>query len=122
MHTVPHPLDNPEKLDDPDYLDDDNMRKRVDKQAHLIEQFWTHWRREYLTSLREFNKILGHNKQAIRLGNVIVHDDKPRMQWRLAAVEKLITGKDNLVCAAHIRRDVEDNSSYCQALSVRSFK
>ena len=34
---------------------------------------------------------------------MIVHDDKPRMQWRLAVVEKLITGKDNLVRAAHIR-------------------
>ena len=104
MRPIPHQLDNPEELDDPDYLDADNMRKRVDKQAHLIEQFWTHCKREYLTSLREFNKISGHNKQAIKLGNVvIVHDDKPRMQWRLAVVEKLITGKDYLVRAALIR-------------------
>ena len=78
------------------------MRKRVDKQVHLIEQCW---KRKYLTSLREFNKISGHNKQAIRLGDVvIVHDDKPRMQWRLTVVEKLIKGKDNLVRAVHIRR------------------
>ena len=103
IRPIPHPLDNPEELEDPDFLDADNMR-RVDKQAHLIEQFWTRWKREYLTSLREFNKISGHNKQAIKLGDVvIVHDDKPRMQWRLVVVEKLITGKDNLVRAAHIR-------------------
>ena len=34
---------------------------------------------------------------------MIVHDDKPRMQWRLAVVEKLFIGKDSLVRAAHIR-------------------
>ena len=104
IRSIPHPLDNPEELDDPDYLDADNMRKRVDKQTHFIEQFWTRWKRGYLTSLREFNKISGHNKQAIKLGDVvIVLDDKPRMQWRIAVVEKLITGKDNLARAAHIR-------------------
>ena len=34
---------------------------------------------------------------------VIVHDEKPRMQWRLAVVEGLIKGGDNLTRAAHIR-------------------
>ena len=36
---------------------------------------------------------------------VIVHDDKPRIQWKLAVVEKLIEGRDGLVRAAHIRMD-----------------
>ena len=34
---------------------------------------------------------------------VIVHDDKLRLNWRLAVVEDLIEGKDGLVRAAHIR-------------------
>ena len=60
----------------------------------------------YLTSLREFNKITGHNKQAIRKGDVvIIHDDKPRLQWKLAVVEDLIKGNDGLIRAAHIRTD-----------------
>ena len=33
----------------------------------------------------------------------IVHDNKTRMQWRLAVVERLILGRDNLIRAAHIR-------------------
>lgn len=102
---VPHPLDNPEELEDPTYIDGCNMRKRVDQHTQLINQFWLRWKREYLTSLREFNnKISGHNKQSIRVGDVVVvHDEKPRMQWRLAIVEELIKGGDNLVRAAHIR-------------------
>ena len=81
------------------------MRKRVNKHSQLLNQFWSRWKGEYLTSLREFNsKISGHNKQAIGVGNiVVVHDDKPRLQWRLAIVEELIRGRDNLVRAAHIR-------------------
>ena len=81
------------------------MRKRVDQHTQLIDQFWLRWKREYLTSLREFNnKISGYNKQAIRVGDVVVvHDEKPRIQWRLAIVEELIKGRDNLICAAHIR-------------------
>jgi len=48
----------------------------------------------------------GTNQQVIRKGNVvIVHDDKPRIQWRLAVVENLIEGGDGLVQAAHISMD-----------------
>ena len=34
---------------------------------------------------------------------VVVHDDTPRLQWKLAVVEELIEGKDGLVHAAHMR-------------------
>jgi len=34
---------------------------------------------------------------------VIVHDDKPRLYWKLAVVKDLIEGNDRLVRAAHIR-------------------
>ena len=51
-----------------------------------------------MTSLREFNKITGHNKQIIRKGDVmIVHDDKLGLQWKLAVVEDLIKGNDDLI-------------------------
>ena len=72
--------------------------------AVVTEKFWNRWKTEYLTSLREFNKVSGHNKEVIKVGDVvIVHDEKPRMQWKLAVVEGLIKGGDNLVRAAHIR-------------------
>ena len=33
----------------------------------------------------------------------MVHDDKPRNTWKLAIIEELIRGKDELVRAANIR-------------------
>ena len=58
------------------------MREKVNKHSTVIEKFWNRWKTENLTSLREFNRISGHNKEVIKVGDVvIVHDEKPRMQW-----------------------------------------
>ena len=104
IRQVPHPLNDPEELEDPTYVSDGAMREKVSKHTAVIEKFWNHWKTEYLTSLREFNKVSGHNKEVIKVGDVvIVHDEKPRMQWKLALVEGLIKGRDDLTRAAHIK-------------------
>ena len=60
--------------------------------------------REYLTSLREAYKATGTTNQTVNVGDVIlVHDDTPRLQWRLAVIEKLIRGLDGFARAAKIR-------------------
>ena len=57
-------------------------------------------------ALGEFHKTTGHSKQLIKKGDVvIVHDNTPRLQWKLAIIEDLIKGNDGLVHAAHIRTD-----------------
>ena len=76
------------------------MRKQADRHGQLIRHFWSHWKKEYLTSLREFNKlkVSESDKQIIRkVDVVIIHDDKPRLYWKLAIVENLIKGNDGLV-------------------------
>ena len=104
IRQVPHVLNKPEELEDPTYVNDSAMREKTNRHTMVIEKFWNRWKTEYLRSLREFNKVSGHNKEVIKVGDVvIVHDEKPRMQWKLALVEGLIKGGDNLVCAAHIR-------------------
>ena len=107
VRPIPCPLDNPADLDDADFAVGETMiRQSVDRQQKLIQQFWLRWKGEYLTSLRELHKTTGHNKTVIKRGDVIiVHDDKLRINWRLAVVEDLIEGKDGLVRAAHIRMD-----------------
>ena len=71
---------------------------------HLLQSFWTRWKRDYLTSLREFHRKSGCKSQSTKIGDVVVvHDDQPRLMWKLAVVEDLIIGNDGLVQAAHIR-------------------
>jgi len=104
LHQVPHPLNDPEELEDPTFASDGAKREKVSKHTAVIEKFWNCCRNEYLTSLREFNKGSGHNKEVIKVGDVvIVRDEKPRMQWKLALVEGLIKGRDDLARAAHIK-------------------
>ena len=89
---------------DPNYGDDSEIRRQNKLQAAILQRFWSRWRHEYLTSLREFHRISGNNHQTIKVGDIVlVHDDKPRNSWKLAIIEELIRGNDGLVRAANIR-------------------
>ena len=92
-------------MHDPDYGNPvSKMRKSAKKLALLLRHFQTRWKHEYLTSLREFHKSQGSKHQKVRVGDIVqIHDKGPRINWRLAVVEELITGKDGLVRAANIR-------------------
>jgi len=105
IQQVPHSLSDPEELTDPTVVYGTDLRNRMDKLTQLMEHFSSRWKREYLTSLREFYKTSKQGSKLIRTGDVvIVHEDnKPRLHWRLAMVENLIEGNDGEVRAAHIR-------------------
>jgi len=50
------------------------------------------------------HKTSGQNTQTIKVGDVVlIHDDTPRIIWKLAVIEELLKGKDGLVRAANIR-------------------
>ena len=62
---------------------------------------------EEKTSLREVHKATGTNIQTVKVGDVVLmHDDTPKMQWRLAVIEEVIKGLDGFVRAARIRTTV----------------
>ena len=62
------------------------------------------WQREYLTSLREAYKAKGTANQTIKVGDVVlIHNDVPQLQWRLAVIKELIDGLDGFARAAKIR-------------------
>ena len=71
-----------------------------------LAHFWNRWRREYLTDLREFHRTkVSKDLRPVQIGNVVtVYDEsKRRGEWRLAVIESLIKGKDNVVRGANIR-------------------
>ena len=104
IQCIPHTLEDTEEMMDPPHMDDQHIRNQANTHSHLIQQFWSRWRKEYLTALREFHRSTRHNEQVINKGDVVVvHDNTSRMQWKLAVVEDLIKGNDGLVRAAHIR-------------------
>ena len=63
IRQVPHALNKPEELEDPTYVYGSAMREKVNRHTMVVEKFWNPWKTECLTSLREFNKVSGHNKK-----------------------------------------------------------
>ena len=72
-----------------------------------LAHFWNRWRREYLTDLREFhrNKVSHESAKAVRVGDVVTvyEENKKRGDWKMAVIESLIKGKDEVVRGANIR-------------------
>ncbi len=102
--SLPYPMTDNEEINDPDFLDESEAKKRFKNQALKLQHFELRWKREYLTHLREFHKKTGNNEQSVKVGDVVlVHSDKPRMQWKMAVIEKLIRGADGFVRAVQIR-------------------
>ena len=82
---------SPDELADPDYGDYSQLKKRAKTQALLLDHFSSRWRHEYLTSLREFHSSSGDNRQSVQVGDVVlVHDESPRVSWRLAIIKDFI--------------------------------
>ena len=89
---------------DPNYGEARQICRQAKVQASILHDFQRRWCHEYLTSLREFHRTSGKNQQTVQKGDiVIVHDDVPRVTWRLAVIEDLIVGGDGLVRVATIR-------------------
>ncbi|XP_045157304.2 uncharacterized protein LOC123523719 [Mercenaria mercenaria] len=88
---------------------DDMSRDEEDKlyrfKSATIEHFWSRWKHEYLTSLREFHKRLVGEGDLIRIGDVVqIHDDTlPRSRWSLIVIDDVVTGADGRTRAARVK-------------------
>ena len=71
------------------------LSKRFRYLSTTLDHFWTCWRKEYLTELREYHRRVHKSKpDTVSVGDVIiVHDDGSRGFWRLGIIERLIKGK-----------------------------
>jgi len=98
LTSLPYRHVEEDKLIDPIIGDEEQIQKRANKQALIIQHFRSRWKHEYLTSLREFHKTSANKQQKIKAGDIVlIHDDKPCIDWRLAVIEDLIPGNDRLI-------------------------
>ena len=69
-----------------------NRKKLIDT---MLNHFWERWRKEYLTSLRESQKVVKQKKSTRVAINdiVLVYEEKqPRHLWRMGKINRLIAG------------------------------
>lgn len=79
------------------------MRKRWRQVQYLCEQFWGRWKKEYLAniSLRQRWRTARRNVQPGDI--VIVKDEGPRNEWKLARVLEVFKDDDGLVRKTRIQ-------------------
>ena len=96
-------------FDDPTFnASPDNLRGRFKHLLIVTQRFWTRWRKEYLTELRESHRtLLARRKAADVVKNgeiVVIHDESlPRGQWRLGRIEQVIKGSDGHARGVRVR-------------------
>ncbi|XP_057379622.1 uncharacterized protein LOC130701716 [Daphnia carinata] len=75
------------------------------RRQRILKSFWKRWQRDYLTSLRERHIVSGkHFESSAKVGDVVlVHNEGPRIDWKLAIIEKLIVSPDGETRIAEIR-------------------
>jgi transposase InsO family protein len=119
--SLPYP-ENGDEINDPNYGDDSELRRRNNLQAAILERFWSRWRHEYLTSLREFHRSSGNNEQTIKKGEIVmVHDEKPRNAWKLAVIEELILRERRTSASGqYTYEEWSNNPTNYQTLPVRA--
>ena len=93
-----------EDIRDPSYHEGDQLRRDAKRQSILLDHFTHQWRQEYLTSLRKFYHPTGTSGQQVKIGDIVlVHDECPRMNLKLAVIKGLTKGNDGMVQSATIR-------------------
>ena len=95
INTLPHYG----STDDPDLIQSKHgqLTQRVNYRNSLMHQIWNRWRTEYLNFLRERKANFSRKTSTIlpKVGDiVIIHDDNPRVEWKIGKVTDLIPGKD----------------------------
>ncbi|XP_071123186.1 uncharacterized protein [Mytilus edulis] len=104
ISTLPYPQSKIENILDPTYMGHKDLNKSVYRQTQLIQHFWKRWKSEYHTSLREFHRTIGKNEQLINTGDIVqIHNECPRINWKIGIVIELARGNDGLVRSARIR-------------------
>ncbi|XP_043082438.1 uncharacterized protein LOC122329873 [Puntigrus tetrazona] len=96
-------------------------RKRWRHVQYLAEQFWSRWRKEYLSNIA--TRQCWHTaKRNLQVGDIVMEKtDLPRNEWRLARVTETTTDKDGLVRRVKIcfgDRNLEKDGRRLNKLSV----
>ncbi|XP_058816712.1 uncharacterized protein LOC131679990 [Topomyia yanbarensis] len=92
-------------LPDPDLMN--VPANRLDHYQQLqvrVQQFWSHWKKEYLQELLKDTRGWKRNNEIVPGRMVILVDEmQPPIRWPLARIEAVLPGKDHLARVVLLR-------------------
>lgn len=102
ISTLPLLEDVDDEIADPTYGED--LPGRFKLLSSVINQFYKRWHTEYVVSLQERNPKPGTTKCQINVGDVVmIHDDSPRLYWKMGIVTSLHYGIDGIVRSVDLK-------------------
>ena len=97
---------------------DKSLKEKWHTRQKIIENFWTAWKKEFLTDLRKYHNSIGE-KENIKLNAcvLILTEKITKRDWPIGAVNKLLYGRDGLVRSVEVRMplkasDINPDGSY----------
>ena len=82
-----------------------DLTKYTEHIDNLLTHFWNRWRKEYIPSLREYQKVYHRSNNIVpNVGDIVIvyEDRQPRHKWLLGRITKLIKGKDDVIRGAEL--------------------
>ena len=97
------------------------------KNKQYNSHFWDRWRKEYVSHLREQQKIKYENYNYPTTKDIVLieEDKKPRSAWKIGIIGEPIQGKDDKVGGAIVRipkYNFFSNMACKQAVSDRMYE
>ena len=87
-------------------IDDNNAPNQYRRM--LVNKFQTRWKKEYLSELQDYhiNRQRSHNQDNCpNIGDVVImKEDSPRTNWKLARVTNIFTGRDGKVRSIEVKK------------------
>ncbi|WP_253302630.1 DUF5641 domain-containing protein [Wolbachia endosymbiont of Psylliodes chrysocephala] len=82
-----------------------NSLKRYHRMQQLLQQFWSRWSREYLTTLQTRNKWRLKSGVGPKVGDlvILVEDNVPPLRWHMARIVELHRGRDEIVRVVSVK-------------------
>lgn len=87
-------------------ITDQDIRRRAKYLRTCKDKMWSHWRREYLTALRERHNLThAVTKFQPKKGDVVIvkTDNKNRGTWLLAIVNEVYPSSDDVIRAVQLK-------------------
>ena len=86
--------------------DHNKLTRRFLYLSNRLSHFWSRWRKEYITDLREYHKENSSKVNVVAVGDlVLIHDDNvKRGLWKMGVIETLIVGQDGKIRGAAVRK------------------
>lgn len=93
--------------DEEDYKDTNpNRLNRWNHLQKMIQHFWQRWNEEYLNTLINRSKWLEPQRN-MQIGDLVIvkEDNVPPLKWKLARIQELLPGSDNMIRSVIIRTE-----------------